>query len=101
MLTVAVISTFLSLKSNWYMTLAAIWTVLYVAIFASIVAGLIQLKYQKVVGSNTAALIYTVQPVFALILSYFLLGEKLGLSQSFGALLLLTAMLIASLKRTS
>lgn len=101
MLTVAVISTFMSLKSDWHMTPVAIWVVLYVAIFASIVAGLIQLKYQKVVGSNTAALIYTIQPVFSLILSYFLLGEKLSLFQSFGALLLLTAMLIASLKKTT
>ncbi|HEW91292.1 MAG TPA: DMT family transporter [Thermotogaceae bacterium] len=98
-LTVALISTLLSFNSSWHLTSTAIWVVLYTSVVATVLPGLIQLKYQKVVGSNTAALIYTSQPVFALLLSYLLLGERLSLFQTMGAMLLLTAMVIASLKK--
>ncbi len=56
-----------------------------------------QLKYQKVVSSNTSALIFTMEPVFAYISSYILLKEALTPIQWIGAILLLGSTLFVSL----
>ncbi|HEW92172.1 MAG TPA: EamA/RhaT family transporter, partial [Thermotogaceae bacterium] len=68
-------------------------------IAASVLVILVQLKYQKIVGSNTTALIFSGEPVFASIFSYFLLGEKLSTFQLSGAILLIIAVIMASIRK--
>ena len=71
-----------------------------VAIFAALTATVYgiwaQLKYQKVVSSNTSALIFTMEPVFAYLFSYVLLGEVLTTTQWIGAILLLGSTIMVS-----
>ncbi|NOZ92280.1 MAG: DMT family transporter [Dictyoglomi bacterium] len=76
-----------------------------VAIFAALTATVYgiwaQLKYQKVVSSNTSALIFTMEPVFAYIFSYLILGEVLTPTQWIGAMLLLGSTIMVSVMQAS
>lgn len=98
-LTVALVNTLLSFKSNWNLTQTALGVAIYTGIAASVLVILVQLKYQKIVGSNTTALIFSGEPVFASIFSYFLLGEKLSTFQLSGAILLIIAVIMASIRK--
>lgn len=100
-LIVALINTALSIKSDWSLTPMAISVAIYTGIAASVLVILVQLKYQKIVGSNVTALIFSGEPVFASIFSYFLLSERLSSTQLMGAMLLVIAVIMASLKRRS
>lgn len=62
----------LNLSSN------LIFAVLYTALFASILATVIQLKYQKVVSPTKAGIIYSFEPIMAALFAYFLLSEKIS-----------------------
>ncbi|MDI3473580.1 MAG: hypothetical protein PWQ20_1598 [Thermotogaceae bacterium] len=99
-LTVAVINTLLSLNSNWNLTVMAVSVGIYTGIAASVLVILVQLKYQKIVGSNATALIFSGEPVFASIFSYYFLNERLSEFQFAGAVLLIIAVILASLKRS-
>src|SRR5690606_17156138 len=55
-----------------------IFAVLYTSIFASILATIIQLKYQKVVSPTKAGIIYSIEPIFAAVFAYFILSEKIS-----------------------
>jgi drug/metabolite transporter (DMT)-like permease len=52
---------------------------------------------QRWIPSHEAALIYTLEPVFAAMFSFLLLGEQLGLRGIFGAALILVATLMSQL----
>ncbi|MBS4035056.1 MAG: DMT family transporter [Ignavibacterium sp.] len=60
-----------------------IFAILYTALFASILATVIQLKYQKVVSPTKAGIIYSFEPIMAALFAYFLLTEKIS---NFGVL---------------
>jgi len=51
--------------------------ILYTAIFASIVAISIQLKYQKIVSPTKAGIIYSFEPIMAAFIAYLLLSERI------------------------
>jgi len=100
-LTVALVNTLLSLKNDWNLTPMAISVAIYTGIAASVLVIFVQLKYQKVVGSNTTALIFSGEPVFAFVFSYLLLSERLNSFQLTGAILLIAAVIMASSKKRS
>lgn len=52
--------------------------ILYTSIFASIIATIIQLKYQKTVSPTKAGIIFSIEPIFAAVFAYFLLSEKIS-----------------------
>ena len=52
--------------------------ILYTSIFASIIATVIQLKYQKIVSPTKAGIIFSIEPIFAAVFAYFLLSEKIS-----------------------
>jgi drug/metabolite transporter (DMT)-like permease len=52
--------------------------ILYTAIFASIIATVIQLKFQKLVTPTKAGIIFSIEPIFAAVFAYFLLSEKIS-----------------------
>jgi len=56
------------------------------------------MKYQKKIGSNTAALIFVGEPIFSTLFAMLFLQESLTSFQWFGALLLLVALAFASVK---
>ena len=51
----------------------------------------------KFIDSTEASLIFILEPVFTYLFSFFILGERLSLSGSFGALLIIISMIIIAI----
>ena len=58
--------------------MSVVSAILYTSIFASIIATIIQLKYQKIVSPTKAGIIFSIEPIFAAVFAYFLLSEKIS-----------------------
>jgi drug/metabolite transporter (DMT)-like permease len=67
------------------------------AVFATAVAFSLQLWAQQFTTPSHAAIIFTLEPVFAVITSYLVLGERLGWRSIAGAALVLAGILAAEL----
>lgn len=67
------------------------------AVFATAVAFSLQLWAQQFTTPSHAAILFTLEPVFAVITSYLVLGERLGLRSIAGATLVLVGILSAEL----
>lgn len=74
-----------------------IFAVLYTAIFASILATVIQLKYQKIVSPTKAGIIYSFEPIMASMFAYFLLSEKISNFGLAGGLFIFIGLLFSEL----
>jgi drug/metabolite transporter (DMT)-like permease len=75
------------------------WVVLlFTAIFGTSLAFLVQNYAQKYTTATKAAIIFTAEPVFALIFSFLLLGETLSQEGIVGATLIVVGMLLSELK---
>ncbi|MBT1248196.1 MULTISPECIES: DMT family transporter [unclassified Thermosipho (in: thermotogales)] len=91
---VALLNTLFGIKGTWNFSLNVLSVALFTAVFATIYALIAQAKYQKIVGSNTAALIFVGEPIFTTLFSILLLSEKLSLMQVFGMILTLLALIL-------
>lgn len=80
------------------LTLSALFVATYTAISATVFGIWVQVKFQKVMGSNTAALIFSGEPVFAMIFSHIMIHEVFTTSQIIGAALLIGAVIMAGVK---
>jgi len=58
----------------------------------------LQVRNQKKLSSNLASLIFLMESPFAFILAFFLLGETVTLAQSIGMILIMSGVIISSLK---
>ncbi len=67
------------------------------AIFATAVAFSVQLWAQQYTTPGHAAILFTLEPVFAVLTSYLFLGERLAARAIFGAAFVLAGILIAEL----
>lgn len=72
--------------------------ILYLSIFCTIFTNMLQLYGQKLVSNVKAAIIYLMEPVFAYMLSFIMLGEQLSIRQFFGAFFIMLAMILSSYK---
>jgi drug/metabolite transporter (DMT)-like permease len=52
--------------------------VLYLAIFATVIALFVQTKFQKDTTPTRSAVVFSVEPVVAAVVAYFVLGERIG-----------------------
>ncbi|WP_448374332.1 DMT family transporter [Fervidobacterium sp.] len=98
--TVALLNTIFNLfysKQAWNFSYNALFVAAFTAVTATIVAIVIQAKYQKVVGSNVSALIFVGEPLFAMILSIIILNERVNLTQSIGMVLMLLSIILGVL----
>jgi drug/metabolite transporter (DMT)-like permease len=71
----------------------------YLALFATALVAVLQTYAQRVVPATLAALIFLLEPVFATIFAFFLLGERLGVLGWAGGALVVVAMLVSELPR--
>jgi drug/metabolite transporter (DMT)-like permease len=71
--------------------------VLICAVLATAVAFSIQLWAQQYTTPSHAAILFTLEPVFAAVTSYFLMGERLGRRAFAGAVLVFVGILVAEL----
>jgi len=74
-----------------------IFAVLYTSIFASVLATIIQLKYQKVVSPTKAGIIYSIEPIFAATFAYFLLNEKISNFGLIGCVLIFSGLILSEI----
>lgn len=72
----------------------AILSLVYCAIFPTVVCFTLQNSYQRHVTATRAGLVYTLDPVWALMAGYFVLGERLGNEEWFGCILIFAAVLL-------
>jgi len=71
--------------------------ILYTSIFASIIATIIQLKYQKTVSPTKAGIIFSIEPIFAAVFAYFLLSEKISNFGLVGCVLIFIGLIVSEL----
>ncbi len=72
-----------------------IFGILYTSIFATLITTAIITKYQKDVTPTKAAIVYSLEPIFAAILAFFLLNEKISNFGILGAVLVFSGLLIS------
>lgn len=65
------------------------------AVFATTLTFYLQTRFQKDTSSTRAGIIYTLEPVFAVLFAYLIHGEKLSRQDWIGGGLMLAAVLIA------
>ena len=70
----------------------------YLTLLPTIGCYLTQVYFQKLTDTTRAALIYTLEPVFAAIISFMLINEMLTIRQWLGAVLIFSAMVLSELK---
>jgi len=73
------------------------WAVVICAVFATAVAFTLQLWSQQFTSPGHAAILFALEPVFAVVTSYLLLHERLSTRAWFGAGLVVTGILVAEL----
>jgi drug/metabolite transporter (DMT)-like permease len=76
----------------------AVYPIIFLAIFPSLSAFVIQLVAQKRVAPIKVALIFSLEPVFAAIFAWTLGGEGFLMKNAFGGLLIVIAMMISEVK---
>ena len=72
----------------------AVMTVLYCAVFPTVVCFTLQNVFQRYVTPTRAGLIYTLDPVWSLVAGFFILGERLNPREWFGCSLIFVAALL-------
>jgi drug/metabolite transporter (DMT)-like permease len=77
-------------------TPSTVVTILYVAIFASILAFIFWNRAVRIVGANKAGPFIHLMPVFSTILAVFFLGENLHVYHMYGALLIFCGILMTT-----
>lgn len=80
-----------SLNSN------VIVALIYTSVFASVIATIIQLKYQKVVTPTKAGIIYSVEPIMAAVLAFFIVGEKISKFGLLGGVFIVIGLLLSEI----
>lgn len=71
------------------------FAIIYTSVFASILATIIQLKFQKNVSPTKAGIIFSIEPIFAAIFAYFLLNEKISNFGLIGCVLIFVGLIIS------
>jgi drug/metabolite transporter (DMT)-like permease len=74
-----------------------IWAVVITALLGTAAAFTVQAWAQQFTSPTHTALIFSLEPVFAWITSYFALGERLGIRAGIGAAMILAGVLISEL----
>lgn len=81
----------------FHRTLAAYEVLAYTSLFATLITTSIQTRFQRETSPTRAAIIFTLEPVWASVLSYVTLGERLTVTGLAGGILILTGVLFSEL----
>ncbi len=73
------------------------WTIIFLAVFPTMSAFLIQMVSQKFTSPLKVAIIFSMEPVFAAIFAWTLGGEKFALHRGIGGILIVTAIIISEI----
>jgi len=104
--------TFIQMASNAILSLAgsaafdtlparvpggAVVAILYLTIFATALTTFMQTRYQKETSPTRAAVIFTIEPVFAAVSAALVLGEQIGVGGAAGGGLIIGGVLLSEL----
>jgi drug/metabolite transporter (DMT)-like permease len=81
---------------DWHPEIA--WALTITALFATVFAFLVQTSMQRLTSPTHTALIFCMEPVFAAVYAYFAIGERLGTSGFFGAVLIFAGMVLSEIE---
>ena len=70
---------------------------LYLTLLATLLTTYVQTRYQKETTPTRAVVIFSIEPVVAAVLSYFMLGEVLGVPGMIGGALIIGGVLVSEL----
>lgn len=73
------------------------WAILFLAIFATLLANVVRMYAQKYSTPLRVSLIFTLEPVFAAVFAWWLGGEMFTISAAIGGALIVLAMVISEL----
>jgi len=82
---------------RFHPTTAAYGALLYLTIFATVIALFIQTRFQKDTTPTRSAVIFSIEPVLAAGIAYVVLGEVLGVPGMFGGALIVAGVLVSEL----
>ena len=85
-------------KPFWNPTPATYWAIVIGGVFATAVAFGVQTWAQQHVSATRAVLIFSLEPVFAWLTSFLVLGEVLTQRAALGAMLIMLGILFAEVK---
>ncbi len=88
---------FLDLNSKISFNSSVTFALIITALFATVVARVVQNKFQKFTTAADAAVIFSMEGVFSHLFSFMFLGEKLGLIQLVGAVIIVFSVIAVSL----
>ena len=74
-----------------------IFAVIYTAIAATIIAITLQTKFQRFVTPTKAAIIFSLEPIFATLFAYFIINERLSSFGFIGCIFIFTGLLVSEL----
>jgi drug/metabolite transporter (DMT)-like permease len=96
--TVAVLIHFTIVNNNslWGFPSRVYWLSLFMAVFSTVIPGLLLSEGIRMIGSARASIIGSVGPVSTIILAYIFLGENITFYQILGTILVLTGVLTVS-----
>jgi drug/metabolite transporter (DMT)-like permease len=77
-----------------------IWIIVFLALFPTLSAFLIQLLAQRHVPAIRVSLIFALEPVFAALFAWTVGGEEFLLRRAVGGVLIFVALIIAGPRRT-
>ena len=76
------------------------WSIMITGVFATALAFYMQNRFQRYSTATKTAIIFSGEPIFAAVFSYFLLGEKVGLIAWIGGLLIIFGMIVSQRKKS-
>jgi drug/metabolite transporter (DMT)-like permease len=76
-----------------------LFALIFTSLVATVLAFWVQVKFQRDIGSNSAALIYTAEPVFASLFAFLMLAERVTTSQAIGMCILVVSSIMGNLRR--
>ena len=74
-----------------------IFGLFYTAIFATLIATALQTKYQKLISPTRAGIIFSFEPMFAAVIAFFAINEKITMFGLVGGLLIFVGLLTSEL----
>ncbi|MEM0160157.1 MAG: DMT family transporter [Thermoplasmata archaeon] len=97
---VAILSSFLTpFNFKIILNFDLIFALIFTAIVATAIAIYIQTNAQKYLSSAEASIFLTSEPIFAMMFSYILLNETLGIISIIGAVMIVSSMILIAVKK--
>ncbi len=82
-------------QTNFIINKDVIFAVLYTSLLATIITTTLQTKYQKYTTPSKAGIIFSLEPIFAAIVAYFILSEKISNFGYIGCIFIFCGLLIS------